>query len=319
MELRATTQAELDAILARQDLNFDDFEIVIDSPRGVWITISDGRGLDVEAYGSATVRAYDSTTVEAYDSTTVEAYGSATVRAYDSATVRAYGSATVRAYDSTTVEASGSATVRASGSATVQASGSATVQAYGSATVRAYDSATVRAYDSTTVEAGSYVAVHLFSQKVTLSGGVLIDMTALDRYDPTMWCDLAGVHVDSEGLAHLYKAVDIELYAGHSHVKTQYPIGGDPECDIWRDNHDCGFGLHVYPTAWLAKDHYREATRFLEVTVPVADLRPIYPTKAKARTVHVLREVDLSMKPTAPVFLVGGEVKKAIENPKSIY
>ena len=240
MELRATTQAELEAILARDDLNFDDFEIVIDSPRGVRLTISDGRRLDVRAFGSATVEAYDSATVEAYGSATVRASGSATVRASDSATVRAFGSATVRA--------------------------------------------------------GKYVAIHLFSQRVTLHGGVLIDMTAIDRRDPATWCDLHGVEVDSDGMAHLFKAVDSDLYAGHQHVKTQYVIGGDPECDVWRDDHGCGAGLHACPTAWLAKDHCRKATRFLEVTVPVGDLRPIGDTKAKARTVHVLREVDLNMK-----------------------
>ena len=291
------SQQELDEALARTDLNYSDYELIIDSPRGVWLSIADSKGLDVRAYGSATVEAFGSATVQAYDSATVRAYGSATVEAFGSATVRASGSATVRASGSATVEAFGSATVRAYGSATVEAFGSATVRASGSATVQAYDSATVEAFGSATVEAGKYVAIRLFSQRVTLSGGVLIDMTGLDRADPATWCDLTGVHVDSEGLAHLYKAVDGELYAGHSHVKTQYPIGGDPECDRWRDNHNCGYGLHACPTAWLAKDHYRKATRFLEVTVPVADLRPIDSTKAKARTVHVLREVNLGMEP----------------------
>ena len=86
-EIRVTTQQELDETLAREDLNYNDFEIIIDSPRGVWVTISDSRGLDVRAYGSATVWASESATVEAFGSATVRASGSATVRASESATV----------------------------------------------------------------------------------------------------------------------------------------------------------------------------------------------------------------------------------------
>ena len=63
-EIRVTTQQKLDETLAREDINYSAFEIIIDSPRGVWVTISDSKGLDVRAYGSATVRAYGSATVE---------------------------------------------------------------------------------------------------------------------------------------------------------------------------------------------------------------------------------------------------------------
>jgi hypothetical protein len=248
-EIRVTTQAELDATLARTDLTYDRFEIVIDSPAGVWIDLADSKGLDVMAY----------------DRASVEAYGSASVRASGSASVRAYDRASVRAYDRASVEASGSASVRA----------------YGSASVRA----------------GRYVAVHLYSQRATLHGGVLIDMTSIDETDPQQWCDLHGVTVDEQGLAHLYKAVDDEWMAGHSYVPTTYWPGTDPECDTWRDDHDCGGGLHACTTAWMALDHYREATRFVEVTAPVDTLRPIDNTKAKMPTVHVLREVTRDMKP----------------------
>jgi hypothetical protein len=62
-----TTQAALDAALAEHvDI------ININSPRGVWLTISDS--------GSATVRASDSATVEASGSATVEASGSAALQ-----------------------------------------------------------------------------------------------------------------------------------------------------------------------------------------------------------------------------------------------
>ena len=183
--------------------------------------------------------------------------------------------------------------IRASGSASVEAFGSATVEASGSATVEASGSATVRAFGSATVLAGKYVAVHLHSARVTHTGGVIIDMTQLDRSDPTTWCDLMGVEVDGAGQVHLFKAVDDDLWAGHAHVKTQYPIGGDPQCDRWIDSNDCGGGLHACPRPGMAKDHSRKATRFLEVTAPLDSIRPIDNTKAKASTFHVLREVDL--------------------------
>ena len=288
-EIIVKTQAELDAALARDDISHNTHKIIIDSPAGVWITIGDDHGQDVEASGSATVEAWGSATVQAWGSATVQASGSATVLAWDSATVRASGSATVEAWDSATVRASGSATVRASGSATVRASGSATVEAWGSATVWASDSATVRA--------APYVAVHLLSARATVTGGVVIDIASLDQNDPRTWCELHGVTIDDDGNAHLYKAVDDNLTAGHSWTPTAYAIGSDPRCNQWLANNSCGFGLHICPTAWQALDHYAEATRYLEVTAPLASLRPIDATKCKAPTVHVLREVDLNMRP----------------------
>ena len=203
----------------------------------------------------------------------------------------------VRAYDSATVWASGSATVRASGSATVEASGSATVEAWGSATVRAWGSATVQASGSATVEAAPYVAVHLLSARATVTGGVVIDIASLDQNDPRTWCEIHGVTIDDDGNAHLYKAVDDSLTAGHSWTPTTYAIGSDPRCDEWLDNNNCGGGLHVCPTAWQALDHYAEATRYLETAAPLDSIRPIDATKCKAPTVHVLREVDLNMRP----------------------
>ena len=169
---------------------------------------------------------------------------SATVRAYGSATVRASGSATVRASDSATVWASGSATVEAYGSATVEASDSATVWAYDSATVRASGSATVRASDSATVWASKYVAVHLFSRKVTLAGGIVIDVTAMDLSDPQQWCDYHGVTV-TDGIAHVYKAVDQHY---RSHHGADYPPGSTPQADDWNAEPHCGNGLHFGAT-----------------------------------------------------------------------
>ena len=201
-------------------------------------------------------------------------------------------SATVRAWDSATVEAWGSATVEASGSATVEASGSATVEASGSATVRASGSATVEASGSATVRAGSHVAVHLHSGRATVSGGALIDHTALDLTDPQTWCDYHGVPV-VDGIATLYKAVGDDWSTDRG---TDYSPGSLPEAPDWRDDHECGGGLHFSPHPRQSRSYHPEATRYLAVGVALADLRPIAggTPKAKApRVVVACREVDI--------------------------
>ena len=257
--IKVQSQGELDAALERAKSEY--LTIIVDSPKGVWLRLS--------AFGSATV----------------EAFGSATVEAFDSATVRASGSATV--------EASGSATVEAFDSATVEAFGSATVRASGSATVEAFDSATVEAFGSATVEASAYVAVHLFSAYASVEGGVVIDVAALDKTNPKIWCEYTGTHVDVNGLAHLYKAVDDSFNAGHNYKLTNYTPGTVVTAADWEPGNSCGNGLHVCPRPQKAKDHFMEATKFVEVTVPVDEIFPIDWTKVKAQTVTCLREVTI--------------------------
>ena len=311
MTTTVKTQKELDAALASDETN-----IIIDSPRDVWLRLSASGSARVRAYGSATVRAYGSATVEAYDSATVRAYGSATVRAsgsatveaYDSATVEAYGSATVEAYGSARVRAYGSARVRASGSATVRASGSARVRASGSATVRAYDSATVEASGSATVEASGsatveaspYVAVHLFSARVTHSGGVVIDIAALDRSDWSTWAQYWGVEYTATKSAAadeliVYKAVDDNLRSGRG---FEYPIGETVTAPDWQAGDFCGGGLHLSPRPHQARQYFTSATRFLECAVKVSDVSIIdgnsdSTPKLKARAVRIIREVNI--------------------------
>jgi hypothetical protein len=255
-----TTQTELDQAIADGVT-----DIVIRSEPGVWL----------EASGSATVSASDSATVSASDSATVYAFGSVTVYASGSVTVRAFGSVTVYASDSATVSASGSATVRAFGSVTVYASDSATVYAFGSATV----------------SAGTHVAVHLHSGHATIDGGVLIDHATIDLTDAAVWCAYHGVAV-SDGHATLYKAVRDDLRSAHG---TAYPVGETVACDDWADDGECGHGLHLSPHPSLARDYDAEATRYLECSVSITDLRPLNgPGAAKCKTPRlvVMREVD---------------------------
>ncbi len=190
----------------------------------------------------------------------------------------------------------GSSSVVARGSSSVEARDSSRVEAWDSSRVEAWGSSRVAARGSSRVVAGAYVAVHLFSQEVQLDGGVIIDMTQLDRKDPQTWCELEGVRV-VDGLAHLYKAVDDEWIAGHQWVPTSYEPGSDPVCDQWVGNNSRGQGLHACPSPGAALSHYSDATRFVEVTAPLDSIRPIDSTKCKAPTVHVLREVDIDGEP----------------------
>ena len=76
MNITVTTQRALDDAIAA---GYED--IVVDSPPGVWVTVTASGSVTVTAAGSATVTAADSVTVTAYDSATVTAYDSATVTA----------------------------------------------------------------------------------------------------------------------------------------------------------------------------------------------------------------------------------------------
>lgn len=168
----------------------------------------------------------------------------------------------------------------------ISSSGSATVSASGSATVRAYDSATVRA--------GSYVAVHLHSAQVTVEGGVVIDVTKLDRSETSTWADYHGATI-TDGEVVVYKAVDSELKSGRGFA---YPIGESVEDPDWRAGDFCGNGLHFSPHPHQAAAYFPGATRFLECAVSVAEVSIIdgngHDTpKLKAKSARVIREVTI--------------------------
>jgi hypothetical protein len=239
MQYEVTTQAELDAALAKA------------GPLDLIVCRGSGH---FSVRGSATVRASGSATVEASDSATVRASGSATVRAWGSATVEAWGSATVRAWDSATVRASDSATVRASGSATVRASGSATVRAWGSATVEAWDSATVRA--------SKYVAIHIvraYGGNPQVTGGIQIEVPPIDS--PEAFCDFYGVEV-VDGVATLYKATDDDYSTSYARrCGISYRPGEQPVAPDWNDRPECGGGLHFSPRPRMARQINGDGTK----------------------------------------------------------
>ena len=200
---------------------------------------------------------------------------------------------TVRTPGSSHVEAWESSHVVARGSSHVVALESSHVVAWGSSHVVARGSSHVVARGSSHVEAAPRVAVHLHSQHVTLSGGVVIDLTALDLADPATWCEFHAVGV-TDGVATLYKATDATFTAGQSYKRTTYTPGSSPVASDWRPAPQCGNGLHLGPTASHATAYRTDATRWVRVEVPVADIVPIpgEPAKCKVRTCRVVAEVD---------------------------
>jgi len=222
----------------------------------------------VVAWGLSSVVAWDSSRVEAWDSSRVVAWDSSRVEAWDSSRVEAWGSSRVVAWDSSRVEAWGSSSVVA--------------------------------WDSSRVEAGKYVAVHLHSQTVALTGeGHIIDMTALDMTDPQTWADLHGGKV-SGGRLTVYKGVNADLRSAHG---TEYPIGATVTCPDWEPTVECGNGLHFSPSP-TATESYCTPERYLECTVKLADVVPLG-DKVKASACRVVRVVDRWGDPVAATSSAG--------------
>ena len=281
-ETTVVNQVELDAALTSGTS-----AIYIDSPAGVWLTLT--------ASGSSRVVARDSSRVVARGSSRVVARDSSRVVAWDSSSVEAWGSSSVVARDSSSVEAWGSSSVEAWGSSRVEAWGSSSVVARGSSRVEAWGSSRVEAWGSSRVEAGTHVAVHLHSQRVTLTGGVVIDMTTIDHTDPATWAGLHGATI-SRGSIVLFKATDETLTAGQAYTPVTYKIGETITAADWRDDNQCGGGLHLSPSPSCARQYRPDAKRYVAVRVKLADLRPISDggaPKVKVRSCEVLHEVDV--------------------------
>jgi hypothetical protein len=201
------------------------------------------------------------------------AYGSSRVVAYGSSRVVAYGSSSVEAYDSSSVEA------------------------YDSSRVEANGTSQVHAKRNSTVKATTNVAVHLHSATATVEGGVLIDVRNLDLEDAATWCAHHGVKI-RDGRAVLYKALEDDLTTGRQFGHpTVYTAGSDLVCPDWRDDNDCGGGLHLSPAPSHARQYNLDATRYMRCTAALDDLRPILDSasapKCKVRALRVEAEVDL--------------------------
>ena len=254
MSVTVHTQAELDQALAESSADI----IYVDSPYGVWLRIS--------AEGSSHVVALGSSHVVALGSSHVEAWGSSHVVARDSSHVVALDSSHVVARDSSHVVALDSSHVVARGSSHVEARDSSHVEARG----------------SSHVVASKFVAVHLYSQRATLDGGHVIDLTVIDHKDPAQWCEFHGVEV-AEGVAYVYKAVGADWKSDYG---TSYEPGSTPEALDWDTTAVCGHGLHFCAHPQLALDYKKGATNFVKCGVRLDEIVCL-DDKIKARRVVV--------------------------------
>jgi len=303
------TQKDLDVALAAGEALIE-----IRSEPGVWLRVGDTKSSSsVEAWGSSRVEARESSSVEAWESSSVvawesssvEARGSSSVVAWESSSVVAWGSSSVEARESSSVVAResssvvawGSSSVVAWGSSSVVAWGSSSVVAWGSSSVVAWESSSVVAWESSSVEATPHVAVHLHSANVTVKGGVVIDVTGVDK-TAANWIEHHGIEV-RDGKAVLYKAVRDDLRSSHG---MPYPLGETVTTPDWRDDQSCGGGLHLSPHPRMARDYDDSATRYLQVLVDAERLRPIpggyYDSpKCKVQSCVVVAEVTIDGEP----------------------
>ena len=149
-------------------------------------------------------------------------------------------------------------------------------------------------WDNSRADLKKFTVAWKKSVDATITGtGHVIDMSAVDLSNPDEWVEYVGANVDEEGQVHLYKAVDDNLESAYSKDKFAYTVGSIVEPEWWKDNNVCGNGIHLCPSPQHARDHFPDATRFLEVTCDAATFIPIDTTKIKTAQAYVLREVDI--------------------------
>ena len=166
---------------------------------------------------------------------------------------------------------------------------SITVRQTGSSRVEAWDSSHVVAWDSSHVEASRYVAIHLHSPLVTLTGqGRIIDLNGIDFSDPEQWCEFNGVEVN-DGIAYLYKAVDDDWKSDYG---GDYTPGSTPEAPDWKTNFKCGNGLHFCAHPQLSLKYKRDATKFVKCGVRLDEMVCLDDKVKAKRVVVACVEVD---------------------------
>lgn len=140
------------------------------------------------------------------------------------------------------------------------------------------------------------------------------ESSSVEAWESSQWIAHHGVEVTDGGRAVLYKAVDANLVAGHYHTRTTYPLAGELTAPDWRDDHECGGGLHLSPTPSAARAYFTGDgdARYLRCTAAVADIRVVdgnddsSAPKVKVQTLKVEAEVDIHRRPVAqPAATVG--------------
>ena len=250
-----TTQEELDEALAAGII-----DLLIDRPDGA--TPLDIENKKVRLWGNSSAILRDNSSATMWDN------ASAILRGNSSATMLDNARATLWDNSSATMWDNASAILRGNSSATMWDNARATLEKFTVAWKKSVDA--------------------------TITGtGHVIDMTAIDLSKREDWTKYTGALVDEDGQIHLYKAVDDNLESAYSKDKFAYTVGSIVEPEWWEDNNFCGNGIHLCPSPQHARDHFPDATRFLEVTCDAATFIPIDTSKIKTAQAYVLREVDI--------------------------
>ena len=157
-----------------------------------------------------------------------------------------------------------------------------------------WDNSSAVMWDNSRAVLKKFTVVWKKSVDATITGtGHVIDMTATDLSKREDWTKYTGALVDEDGQIHLYKAVDDNLESAYSKDKFAYTVGSIVEPEWWDDRNVCGNGIHLCPSPQHARDHFPDATRFLEVTCDAETFVPIDTSKIKTAQAYVLREVDI--------------------------
>lgn len=204
----------------------------------------------------------------------------------------------VRACDNARVRASGVCIVSAQENVRVWACDRVVVHAGDDARVWASGMCVVYVCENATVWAGSHVTVYKETRfgpfRGKVKGGRVVVKRDADEMTSEQWCRAALVHVDDDGMAHLFKATDSE---GVSHRGGVYRVGEVVDDSAnWKADHFFGGGLHVSPSPSMAlvRSQLDESrgVRFFEVTCPVSELVSVSDDVCKAPRLRVVREVD---------------------------
>jgi len=256
-----TSQVELDKAIA------DGVELIsINSPAGVWLTISDLKSSRAELRGSSSAELWESSSAVLRESSSAVLWGSSSAELWESSSAVLWGSSSAELWESS------SAVLRESSSA--------------------------HAHNKSRVKSAPLCAVFLHDVTVDVLGGVILDHSKVGDMDGAAWCEYHGVSV-SRDIATLYKAVNDKWTTGRG---TDYSPGSKPKCADWRYDGKCGGGLHFGPTPRHAKAYHSSATKFVAVGVRVSELCPIHDpsSTAKAKAPRVVRpcvEVDIDGNP----------------------
>ena len=261
--MKVTTQEELDEALAAGII-----DMLIDRPYGA--TPLDIENKKVRLWGNSSAILRGNSRAILWDNASADLWGNSR------AILRGNASAILRGNSRAILRGNSRATLWGNSSATLWGNSSADLWGNSSADLKKFTVAWKKSVDAT----------------ITGTGHV-IDMSAVDLSNPDEWVEYVGANVDEEGQVHLYKAVDDNLESPYSHGKFAYEIGSTVQPEAWSKNNRCGNGIHLCPSPQHARDHFPDATRFLEVTCDAATFIPIDTSKIKTAQAHVLREVDI--------------------------